>query len=100
MADRRGRAGDLFAGEGGLGAQARETIESRRRAVAGTGQPTGVSGDSKEDDWEKSEGAHLRLGTAQRGDSALFHDAGNSSAAGLWADGDDRDLHHGSSEPG
>jgi hypothetical protein len=44
--------------------------------------------------------ADLRVGAAERGDAALFHDAGNSGAAGLRADGDDGDLHDGRSESG
>ena len=77
-----------------------EQAEAGRRDVAGAGECAGVSGDPEEDDREESEGADLRVGAAECGDAALFHDAGNSRAAGLRADGDDGDLHDGRSEPG
>ena len=73
--------------------------EGGRRHVAGAGECSGVSGHPEKDDWQESEGADLRVGAAYCRDAALFHDAGNSRAAGLRADGDDGDLHDGRSEP-
>ena len=72
-------------------------IAPRRRALAGVGEPAGVSHDSQEDDWEQLACADLRLGSAESRHAALFHDARNSGAAGVWADGDNGDLHHGRS---
>src|SRR5437588_6149693 len=108
MEDRRDDSIHLCAGQGSLGSELpcpvaprnRETRTEQSRKSWGpvlslVGWDAGVSDNSEEDDWEQFEGFDLRVGSFEYGDSALFHDAGDSGAAGLWADGDDGDLHDG-----
>jgi len=45
-----------------MGAASGWAAEPWRCNLAGIGEPAGVSGDSKKNDWQKSEGADLRVG--------------------------------------
>ena len=53
--------------------------------------------DPQENGRRESESPDLRIGSAYSRNAGLFPHARYSGAAGLWTDGDDRDLHHGRS---
>ena len=53
----------------------------------------------QENDWRQPESPDLRLGAPEPGHTTLFQYARYPRAAGLWADRDHRNLHHGRSAP-
>src|SRR5215470_10768246 len=81
-----------------MGAQAGRENAIGRRIVAGSGATAGVSDDPAKNAGPEAESADLRIGAVERGHATLFHDAADPGTAGLWADGDDGDLHDGRSQ--
>ncbi len=85
----------LQQGERRVGAASGGKIARGRRVLAGYGAQAGISDDSQEDDRSQVAGVDLRVGAVERRDATLLLDAGNSGAAGVRADRNYSDLHHG-----